>query len=95
MTTRANITATQYEIFLARPENANRRFELIFGKIEEKMPTQLYAYIIQMLSGFLFVFLRENPIGYALIEACSRLRSTMRKTISFLIFRSWQKAVVH
>jgi Uma2 family endonuclease len=69
MTTREKITAAQYEVFLAQPENANRRFELIFGEITEKMPTQLHAYIIQMLSGFLFVFLRANPIGYALIEA--------------------------
>lgn len=37
------------------------------------MPTQLHAYIIQMLSGFLFVFLRQNPLGYALIEARYRL----------------------
>ncbi len=36
MTTRAKITATQDETFLARPENADRRFELVFGEIEEK-----------------------------------------------------------
>jgi Uma2 family endonuclease len=73
MTTRAKMPTAQYEAFLARPENLNRRFELIFGEITEKMPTQLPAYIIQMLSGFLFVFLRQNPIGYALIEARYRL----------------------
>ncbi len=63
----------QFEAFLALPENAQRRFELIHGEISEKMPTQLHAYIIQMLSGFLFVFLRQQPIGYALIEARYRL----------------------
>ena len=73
MTTHAAITLTQYEEFIARPEHMSRRFELIHGEIVEKMPTQLHAYIIQMLSGFLFVFLRENPLGYALIEARYRL----------------------
>ncbi len=73
MTTRDRITAAQFDAFLAQPENLNRRFELIFGEIIEKMPTQLHAYIIQMLSGFLFVFLRQNPLGYALIEARYRL----------------------
>lgn len=37
------------------------------------MPSQLHAYFIHMLSGFLFVFLREHPIGYALIKARYRL----------------------
>src|SRR5258708_14755995 len=73
MTSRAKITVAQYEAFLAQPENVDRRFELIAGEIAEKVPTQLHAYIIQMLSGFLFVFLRQNPIGYALIEAPYRL----------------------
>ncbi|MCB9455283.1 MAG: Uma2 family endonuclease [Anaerolineaceae bacterium] len=73
MTIREKMTIAQYEAFLALPENANRRFELVFGEVIEKMPTQLHAYIIQMLSGFLFVFLRQNPLGYALIEARYRL----------------------
>lgn len=73
MTTHAKTSAAQFEAFLALPENANRRFELINGEITEKMPTQLHAYIIQMLSGFLFVFLRQQPLGYALIEARYRL----------------------
>lgn len=71
MSTHIKLTAAQYDTFLARPENASRRFELILGEIIEKMPTQLYAYIIQMLSGF--VFLRQNPLGHALIEARYRI----------------------
>ena len=67
------VTIEAFEQFIARPENAERLFELINGEIVEKLPTQLHAYIIQMLSGFLFVFLRQNPIGYALVEARYRL----------------------
>lgn len=73
MSTRAKTTAAQYQAFLALPENANRRFELVHGEIIEKIPTQLHAYIIQMISGFLFVFLRQHPLGYALIKARYRL----------------------
>ncbi len=73
MVSRTKITAAAYEVFLAQPENLSRRFELLAGEIVEKMPTQLHAYIIQMLSGFLFIFLRQNPLGYALIEARYRL----------------------
>lgn len=73
MTIHAKISAAQFEAFLARTENAGRRFELINGEIIAKMPTQLHAYIIHMLSGFLFVFLRQHPLGYALVEARYRL----------------------
>src|SRR5215207_2606562 len=76
MSARIKVTADQYDAFLMRPENTNRRFELIHGEIIEKMPTQLHAYIIQMLSGFLFVFLRQNPLGFALIEARYRIPSS-------------------
>lgn len=62
-------TDTDFETFITLPENADRRFELINGKIIEKMPTQLHAFIVSMLSGFLFVYLRQNRIGYALVEA--------------------------
>lgn len=56
-------TVAQFETFIALPEHANRRFELIHGVISEKTPTQPRSYILQMLSGFLFVFLRQNPLG--------------------------------
>jgi Uma2 family endonuclease len=66
---REKIDAAAFEAFIARPENQGRRFERLFGEIVEKMPTQLHGYIIQMLSGLLFVFLRQHPLGYALVEA--------------------------
>jgi Uma2 family endonuclease len=69
MIVREKIDIEAFEGFIRQPENASRRFELIEGDLVEKMPTQLHGYIIQLLSGFLFVFLREHPLGYALIEA--------------------------
>lgn len=73
MMEREKIGAAEFEAFIAEPENADRRFELILGEIVEKMPTQLHAYIIGLLAHFMIGFLRQNPIGYALIEARYRL----------------------
>ncbi len=70
---KTGMTREDFERFIARAENADHLFELINGDLIEKMPTQLHAYIIQMISGFLFVFLRQNPLGYALVEARYRL----------------------
>jgi Uma2 family endonuclease len=60
-------TRAEYEALLL--QHPDRRFERVDGEIVEKIPTLLHAYIIQMLSGFFFVFLRENSIDYALVEA--------------------------
>jgi Uma2 family endonuclease len=70
---REKITAAQFDAFLAQPENANRTFELISGETVEKMPTQLHAGIISLVNFFLVLYLRENPIGYALTEARYRI----------------------
>lgn len=60
-------TVTEYEAIVAR--YANKRFELINGEIVEKMPTQLHGVIINILAGYIFAFLQQNPIGYAMVEA--------------------------
>jgi Uma2 family endonuclease len=73
MTTREKLTAAQFDAFLAQPENAHRRLELISGEIVEKMPTQLHAAIISLVNFILMLYLREHPIGYALTEARYRL----------------------
>ena len=62
-------TVEEFEAFAALPENAERRFELVSGEIVETMPTQLHAAIVSLLNFFLMHYLRENPIGWALVEA--------------------------
>ncbi len=58
------------QAYLALSEQyPDKRLELIDGVIIEKMPTQLHAYIVHRLSGFLFMFLREHRLGYALVDA--------------------------
>ena len=60
-------TTQEFEDFIA--EHSEQLFELINGKIVKKMPTQLHAFIIAVLTAALMNYLRENPIGRALVEA--------------------------
>ncbi|MDZ4767302.1 MAG: Uma2 family endonuclease [Chloroflexota bacterium] len=48
------VKIAEYEAFIALPENADRRFELIHGEIVEKMPNQRHGIIIFILSGHIF-----------------------------------------
>ncbi len=73
MIPREKMTAQEFEAFVDAPENVSRRFELIFGEIIEKMPTQFDAYIVAMVSGFLSEFLKQNRLGYGLVKAAYRL----------------------
>jgi Uma2 family endonuclease len=66
---RIRVTTDEFERLLTLPENAERRLELIDGEMVEKMPTQVHALIVHLLSGFLFLFLREHPLGWAFVEA--------------------------
>ncbi len=67
-------TVEEFELFLAQPENEERLFELIFGEIVEKMPTELHAAIVGLIVGHLFVYFQQNPIGWALPEARYRVK---------------------
>lgn len=60
-------TRSEYEVLLA--QHPQRRFELINGEIVEKVPTELHGLIVHLIGGFLFIYLRANPIGYAMVEA--------------------------
>jgi len=60
-------TTKEFEDFLV--EHPDQLFELIDGEIVKKMPTQLHAFIIAVLTAALMNYLRQNPIGRALVEA--------------------------
>jgi len=59
----------EFEAYVARPENDDKRFELIHGEIIEKMPTLIHAWIVMILGHAIMNFLDKNPIGWALPEA--------------------------
>ena len=57
-------TVAEFEAFLALPENRDRNFELIDGEIVEKMPTQTHGRIAAVLTGEIYAYLKQHPIGY-------------------------------
>ncbi|MBL8154507.1 MAG: Uma2 family endonuclease [Anaerolineae bacterium] len=63
------VTAAEYEAFIARPENLERRFELIEGEIVEKMPTQQHGIITLNLAGELRAFVKAHSLGRVAVEA--------------------------
>ena len=62
-------TIEDFEAFIVQPENADRRFELINGRVVEKMPTQLHGWIVVFLSRFLLNYLDLHRIGRLYAEA--------------------------
>lgn len=65
---KAGISVAEFEQFIARPENADRRFELINGEIVEKMPTEEHGLIVGRIYGEIYIFLKSNPVGRLAVE---------------------------
>jgi Uma2 family endonuclease len=63
------VTVSEFDVFISQVEQDEKRFELINGAIVEKVPTQLHAWIAHLISGFFFVYLRQHPVGWALVKA--------------------------
>lgn len=65
-------TVEEFEAYIALPEHADRRFELIDGEVVEKMPTELHS----LLGGNLYfafrLFLRTNELGQITYETRHR-----------------------
>lgn len=62
-------TIQEFETLIAQSENADRRFELIHGEVIEKVPTQEHAFIVQIIAGEVYIYLKAHPIGRGLVEA--------------------------
>lgn len=62
-------TISREEYLAISAQYPQRRFQLIHGEIVEKMPTQFHALIVSLLNFFLMSYLRENPLGWVLVEA--------------------------
>ena len=88
-------TIQEFEDFIAQPENAEYHFELIDGEIVQKMPTMLHALIISLLNIALGIYLQQNPIGRALVEARYRLSHDERHdVIPDLSFVTMDKPII-
>lgn len=65
-------TMNEFDAWIALPENQDRRFELIYGEIIEKMPTEEHGHIVFVLSGELYIYFKANPIGRVGVEVIHR-----------------------
>jgi Uma2 family endonuclease len=66
-------TVDEYEAFISRPENRERRFELIDGDIVEMTPTQEHGLVTGNIYGFIWTHNRVHKLGYVMVEARYRL----------------------
>ncbi len=87
-------TVEEFERFIARPENADRLFELINGEIVEKMPPEEHAVIASNLHGHLWVYNREHNLGRLSIEPRHRIpRDNQNARLPDLAFTSKERAL--
>lgn len=70
-----SVSVQDFEHFLDLPENRERLFELIEGRIVEKMPTELHGAIALIIAGELYIYLQKHPIARAMIEVRHRVPS--------------------
>jgi Uma2 family endonuclease len=66
-------TVEEFEAFIARPENADRLFELIHGEIVEKVPTQKHGLLTGNLFGFVWSHTRQKGVGFVVMEVRHRV----------------------
>ncbi len=70
ITQNVQMTIDEFEAFIARPENTERRFELIHGEIVEKtMPTEEHGLISARLIFLLGQFVYGSLLGRLTVEA--------------------------
>lgn len=64
-------TREEYAAFVRQAESDgdDTTYELVWGEIAEKMPTLLHAEIAANIMGYLWLFLKSNPIGKVYSEA--------------------------
>ncbi len=58
------ITVEEFEAFALSPENVEREFEFIGGEIVEVVSNPASSNTSVRISGFLFMYLQQNDIGY-------------------------------
>jgi hypothetical protein len=66
-------TVSEFEDFIARLENADRRFELINGEIVEKVPTQRHGVITVNISSELKQYVKRTGHGRVAFEVRHQL----------------------
>ncbi|HEX3052769.1 MAG TPA: Uma2 family endonuclease [Aggregatilineaceae bacterium] len=58
------MTVDEFDQFVEKPENAERLFEYIGGDIVEVVSNQRSSEVTARISGYLFIYLLQHPIGF-------------------------------
>jgi Uma2 family endonuclease len=61
-------TVEEFEKFIAQPDNADRRFELIEGEIFEKMPTEEHGLAVSNMVIALGAHVKQHKLGRVVVE---------------------------
>lgn len=61
-------TIDEFEAFIARPENSDKRYELVYGEIVEKVPTEEHSLIIGNVYLLLRLFVEPRDLGRVAFE---------------------------
>jgi Uma2 family endonuclease len=62
------LTVQEFEQIVSRPENAERRLELIDGELVEMSPRLTHGLTASVVHGEIYVFLKQHPIGRVMFE---------------------------
>jgi Uma2 family endonuclease len=85
-------TIDEFEAYIALPEHADRRFELIDGEIVEKVPTEEHGVIVSILNGEIYIYLKGNAIGRVAVEPRHKMPEDRRNSrIPDLAFTSAER----
>jgi Uma2 family endonuclease len=86
-------TTDEFEEFIALPENSDRRFELIYGEIVEKMPTEEHGFVAGNIVWRLNNFVKPRKLGRLLIEVRHALKKDrLNDRIPDISFTSTERA---
>ncbi len=86
-------TTDEFEEFLALPENRDRRFELIYGEIVEKMPTEEHGLVAGNIYAPLWNFVKPRKLGRVGIEVRHALKKDrLNDRIPDISFTSTERA---
>jgi Uma2 family endonuclease len=89
------VTVEEFEQFLRAPENLDRLFELIYGEIVEKMPTEEHGYIAGLFVTKLNQFVLPQKLGIVAVEARHRVPQDKRNSrMPDVSFRSGRHPMV-
>ena len=85
-------TIEEFDAFIALPENADRRFELIDGEIVEKTPTEEHGVIVSTVGSEVYALFVSKSLGRVAVKTAYRMPQDSRNLfVSDISFTSTER----